>query len=268
MNRSKIKRKKDTLLLAINGFDSLIVAFSGGVDSSFLLAATHEIIKENLVAVTAVSPIHPERERKAAIEFARNLGVNHILLQSREMSQADFMANRKDRCYICKKNLFGNILKIASDMEIKNIAHGANVDDLEDFRPGFAAAREMGVAAPMVDAGLTKEDIRLLSKEMNLAVWNKPATACLATRIPYGTPITRKALKMVEEAENAILSLGFAACRVRFHGKVARIEVSLEDFERILDEIIRKKIVGKFREIGFSHISLDLEGYIQGSLNR
>ena len=268
MNQSKTKVKKKTLLLAINRFDSMIVAFSGGVDSSLLLAVAHETIKESLVAVTAVSHIHPEQERKTAIEFAKALGVKHILLQSREMDQPDFISNRKDRCYICKKNLFEDILKIASNMKIKNIVHGANIDDLEDFRPGFKAAREMGIVAPMIDAELTKQDIRLLSKEMNLTVWNKPSVPCLATRIPYGIPVTRKALKMIEEAENVVLSFDFTACRVRFHGKVARIEINSEDFERILDKTIRKKIVEKFRKIGFSHISLDMEGYIQGSLNR
>jgi len=244
-----LKTKKERLVSLLKQFEALIVAFSGGVDSTFLLAVAHETLKKNLVAITAESPIHPARENQAAVVFAQNLGVQHIVLQSREMSRPDFIANTKDRCYICKKYLLEDLLKIAKDMGIENVAHGVNVDDLEDFRPGFAAAYEMGIKAPLVDAGLNKDDIRALSKQMNLKTWNKPPMACLATRIPYGTPITEKALNMVD-------------------GNVARIEVDPVEIERVLEKGNRSAIIGKLREIGFFYVALDMEGYQQGSMNR
>ncbi len=261
MNRLTLNNKKERLALILKGFDSLMVAFSGGADSAFLLAVAHDVLKDNVVAVTAVSQIHPAREKKKAMEFAKNYGIKHIMLQSAEMSMPAFLANRKDRCYVCKKNLFEKFIKISSDIGIKYIVHGVNTDDLEDFRPGLTAAQEMGVLAPMVDVGLSKDDIRLLSKEMNLETWNKPALACLATRIPYGTPITVKALEMVDQAEDVLISLGFNACRVRKCEGMARIEVNPKEIESISDKKIRGTIVGKLKKIGFSHVAVDLEGY-------
>ena len=268
MNRLNLNNKKRRLALTLKELDSLMVAFSGGVDSAFLLAVAHEVLKKNVVAVTAVSEIHPPREKKKAMEFAKNYGIKHIMLQSKEMSVPAFLANSKDRCYVCKKNLFEKLIEIASDIGIKYIAHGANTDDLEDFRPGLTAAQEMGVLAPMIDAGLTKDDIRLLSKEMNLETWNKPALACLATRIPYGTPVTVKALEMVDQAEDVLINLGFNACRVRKHENMARIEVNPKEIETISDKKNREIIVRKLRKIGFSYVTVDLEGYIQGNMNR
>jgi len=268
MSPDSLKTKKERLASLLKQFEALIVAFSGGVDSTFLLAVAHETLKKNLVAITAKSPVHPARENQAATAFAQNLGVQHMVLQSREMSRPDFKANTKDRCYICKKYLFEDLLKIAKDRGIEHVAHGGNVDDLEDFRPGFAAAYEMEIKAPLVDAGLNKDDIRALSKQMNLKTWNKPPMACLATRIPYGTPITEKALNMVDQAELAILKLGFTTCRVRMHGNVARIEVDPVEIESVLEKGNRSAIIGKLREIGFFYVALDMEGYQQGSMNR
>jgi uncharacterized protein len=184
------------------------------------------------------------------------------------MLRSDFTANTKDRCYLCKKHLMEELLKIAGRRGIQHVAHGANIDDLNDYRPGFAAAQEMGIKAPMVDAKLTKNDIRRLSKQMNLITWNKPAMACLASRIPYGTLITEKDLKMVDQAEQVLFGLGFIGCRVRMHDKVARIEVDTGDIERLIHKKTRSVIVEKLRKIGFSHVAVDLEGYRQGSLNR
>ena len=246
----------------------MLIAYSGGVDSSFLLATAHEALKRNLVAITAKSPIHPVRESQDAKAFALKLGVKHMFIESREMSQADFRANTKKRCYLCKKYLFEDLLQIADDLGIKHVAHGANLDDFKDFRPGFDAAREMKITAPMVDAGLTKNDIRTLSKKMSLNIWNKPPMSCLATRIPYGTQITTEKLKMIGKAEQVILALGVKACRVRLHAKVARIEVDPGDIERILDPVVRSTIVREIRKIGFTHVAVDLEGYGQGSMNR
>ena len=268
MNKNHLAEKRDRLLSILKGYDSLLVAYSGGVDSSFLLAMAHEVLNKNLLAVTSASPLHPEREIREAIDFAKSLGVEHMVIQSREMQRADFISNTKERCYLCKKYLIEELLKISNHRKIQHVAHGANIDDLSDYRPGFAAAQEMGIKAPLVDAGLTKNDIRRLSKQMNLTTWNKPPMACLATRIPYGTPITIKDLKMIEQAEQVLTNIGFSGCRVRVHDKVARIEVDAGDIERIIDRKTRSLIVEKLRKIGFVHVAVDLEGYCQGSMNR
>ena len=267
MNRN-IQNNKEKLISMLKKYNNLIVAFSGGVDSTFLLQMANEVIEGNVVAVTAQSPLHPERETEFTKKFAKRLGIKHIIMQSREMSRPDFVANTKDRCYACKKLLAEDLLKLASDMGIKHVAHGANMDDLDDFRPGFKAAGEMGIIAPLMDAGMTKKDIRMLSKEMDLVTWDKPSMACLASRIPYGTPITDEALKKIDRAEQFVLSLGFISCRVRYHNEVARIEVSPGDFKRLFDDKTRIAIISKFKNIGFLYISMDLEGYIQGSMNR
>ncbi|MBW2201906.1 MAG: ATP-dependent sacrificial sulfur transferase LarE [Deltaproteobacteria bacterium] len=268
MNLDKSVTKKECLVNALKQYESLAVAFSGGVDSTFLLAVAHDVLKKKVIALTADSPVHPPQERAHAVELAKSFGVEHIVIKSREMDNIDFVANRKNRCYVCKKLLFEDILNLAMERGIRLVAHGANVDDLRDFRPGFKAAEEMGIVSPMVDAGLTKEDIRRLSKEMNLPTWDKPSMACLATRIPYGTPISLDALEMVDKAENFITCLGFMTCRVRHHGKVARIELSHRDFNKIMNEEIRDNVILALRKIGFSHIAVDMEGYIQGSMNR
>ena len=267
MNKD-IQNKKEKLISIIEKYDNLIVAFSGGVDSTFLLGVAREVLKDNVVAVTARSPVHPERETEFTKKFAKSSGIKHIMMQSREMSQENFVANTKDKCYLCKKLLAEDLLKLASEMGIKHVAHGANMDDMDDFRPGLKAAREMGIEAPLVDASLTKKDIRFLSKEMDLVTWDKPSMACLASRIPYGTPITDEALNKIDRAEQFILGLGFISCRVRYHKEVARIEVSPEDFKKTFDDKIRTVIINKLKDIGFLYISLDMEGYIQGSMNR
>lgn len=268
MNKNHLAEKRDRLLSILKGYGSLIVAYSGGVDSSFLLAMAHEALNKNLLAVTASSPLHPEWETREAENFAKSLGVKHIIIQSKEMNRADFKSNTKERCYLCKKHLMEELLKISSQRNIQHVAHGANIDDFNDYRPGFAAAQEMGIKAPLVDANLTKNDIRYLSKQMNLTTWNKPSMACLASRIPYGTPITIENLKMIEQAEQVLTDIGFTGCRVRVHGKVARIEVDAEDIKRIMDPNTRSFIVEKLRTIGFFHVAVDLEGYRQGSMNR
>ncbi len=266
MDIADLKFKK--LVRELKRFESLVVAFSGGVDSSFLLAVACQAVPGRVVAVTAESPVHPDREKKAAAAFAHRLGVEHITVQSGEMDLPGFVANSKDRCYICKKHVLAQIFNIASKMGISRVAHGANRDDFGDYRPGLKAAAEMGVAAPLVDAGLGKEDIRRFSREMNLPTWDKPSMACLASRIPYGTPITAGALDMVERAEDVLLGMGFAACRVRLHGRTARIEVDARDMPLLLANEVREKIVLQLKRIGFSHVAADLEGYVQGSLNR
>lgn len=267
MNKD-IQNKKEKLISILEKYDHLIVAFSGGIDSTFLLQTAYKVIGGNVIAVTAKSPIHPGRETEFTKKFAKRLGIKHIIMQSREMRKKSFVANTKDRCYICKKLFSEDLLKLASDMGVKHVAHGANIDDMDDFRPGLKAAREMGIESPLVDACLKKRDIRLLSKKMGLDTWDKPSMACLASRIPYGIPISDEALNKIDRAEQFIFSLGFISCRVRYHNEVARIEVSPGDFKRIFDDKTRMAIINEFKDIGFIYISMDLEGYIQGSLNR
>jgi uncharacterized protein len=248
--------------------DSLLIAFSGGVDSSYLAAVAQEVLQERVTAVTAVSPIHPLQEKLDAIKIAKEIGVNHVLRVTDELASQAFVANRKDRCYICKKNLFRLLETLASEHRFAAIAHGANVDDLADFRPGHQAAREMDVSAPLVDAGLTKADIRYLSRGMGLSTWNQPAQACLATRIPYGTEITAPALAMIEKAERVVYDLGFNLCRVRHHGSIARVEIDPLEFDRLITAPIREQLTAALKEIGFTYIALDLDGYVTGSMNR
>jgi len=238
------------------------------VDSTFLLALAYQVLGEKAMAATAISPTYPSREQQEAIRFTEERGIQHIVFQSDETSLPEFVSNGPDRCYHCKKSLSRELLKIAEERGIKHVAHAANMDDLNDYRPGLKAAREMGIIAPLMEAQLGKEEIRFLSKEMGLPTWDKPAMACLASRIPYGVPITDKKLKMVEEAEAFLASHGFKQYRVRHHGSVARIEVETSELRKMTEPKLREEIVERFRQIGFHHIAVDLEGYTPGSMNR
>lgn len=263
-----LQAKNVKLRALLSELDSLLVAFSGGVDSSYLLAVAHSVLGERLLAVTAYSPVHPDSEKKAALDLVGSMGARHMLIPSGEMALPEFTRNPSDRCYHCKVHLFGVLLRLAEEKGLQYVAHGANLDDLNDYRPGLQAAREMGIKAPLMDAGLTKADIRELAREMGLAVWDKPAMACLASRIPYGTTLTVQKLAMVEKAEKVLHELGFRHCRVRHHGSLARIEVPMEAFQAILEKGRATEIVGRLQALGFLHIALDLEGYTQGSMNR
>lgn len=261
-------KKKKRLIAILKAYESLVVAFSGGVDSTFLLAATQEALGDRVTAVTADSPIHSRREIREALETAKALGVKHIVVPFAEMTAPGFAANPPDRCYSCKQIIFSEIIRIAASMGVERVAHGVNLDDMGDYRPGLKAAEEMGVVAPLADAGLSKADIRALSRRMGLATWNKPSMACLASRIPYGRPITPGVLKMVEAAEEILQGLGFSGCRVRHHGDVARIEMAVRDVSRAARSAVRSQILKGLKDIGFTHVAVDLEGYVQGSLNR
>ncbi|MBU4001197.1 MAG: ATP-dependent sacrificial sulfur transferase LarE [Proteobacteria bacterium] len=263
-NSQKIARLQEV----IRKYGKMLIAFSGGVDSSLLLAVAWEVLKDNVLAVTGVSPIHPKSEIEKAIRFAKSLGVSHRVLPSHEMDLADFLENNPERCYFCKKSLVLDLQKIAEANSIPHIADGSNLDDLKDYRPGFKAAKELGIVSPLVEAGLTKKDIRNLSKDMGLETWDQPSQPCLATRLPYGTPITEDVLLKVARAEAVLSSLGIPVSRVRHHGELARIEVPAEVFQEIMKEEARRLILDKFREIGYLYIALDLGGYFQGSMNR
>ena len=262
------REKKEILVSMLKEMPSLLVAFSGGVDSSFLLAVAYDALKDRVIAATADSITFPSREKEEAIEFAAKLGVEHIVFQSDESTIPEFIANGADRCYFCKRSLSKELIGIAKERSIKNIAFAANIDDLKDYRPGIEAAKEIGIVSPLVEVKLSKGEIRFLSKEMGLSTWDKPAMACLASRIPYGTPITIEKLKTVEDSEDFLFRMGFKQLRVRHHGPVARIETSEMQFRRFLNKNIRKKVVERFKELGFKYVSLDLEGFVSGSMNR
>ena len=268
IDESLARSKKELLLHELSRLDSLLVAFSGGVDSSLLLASAHQALGDKVVAVTATSSIHSRREQDEAGKFTRERDISHIIFKTDVTKIPEFLSNTPDRCYYCKKALSKEFLRIAKEKDINNVAHGANVDDLGDYRPGFRAAEEAGIIAPLMGAGLSKAEIRFLAREMGLAEWDKPAMACLASRFPYGSAITEKGLKMVEEAEEFLLNEGFRDLRVRHHGPVARIEISTSDLRKIVSNDTRKAIVEKLRSIGFEHIALDLEGHISGKMNR
>ena len=248
----------------------VLVAFSGGVDSTLLLYVARETLSaENVLAVTAVSEIMPQREKKDAVELARKIGVDHLLIESREMADPDFTRNPHDKCYRCKKSRYQSLVDLAAERRFAFVLDGENADDHKDFRPGSRAARELGVRSVLSEAGFTKEKIRSLSKRLGLPTWDKPSCACLASRIPYHDPITRRKLWQVDQGEDFLRSLKVSEqVRVRHHGDTARLEILPGDLAKLLEEKVRSKIITYFKSIGFTFVALDLEGYETGSLNR
>ena len=246
---------------------SVIVAYSGGVDSAFLAAVSHRVLGSKSLALTAESPSLAPSELRDAVSLARDLGLNHRVVQTQEVERADYLANNPNRCYFCKDELYTHVSRIAGDEGFSWVANGTNMDDLGDFRPGQNAAKQYGVRSPLVEAELSKTEIRSLSRDMGLPVWDKPAQACLSSRIPYGTPVSVEALTQIASAEEYLRGLGLGQLRVRHHGTVARIEVPPSDFAALLDEEVRNGITRHFRSIGYSYVTLDLEGFRSGSMN-
>jgi uncharacterized protein len=263
--KEQLQKKLGNLRKIIRNTDGAVVAFSGGVDSTFLLKVAAEMLGDNVIAVTANSETYPKRELEEAKQFVKSQAIKHIVIDTLELEIAGFADNPPDRCYYCKHELFSKLTDIAKDNGIKFVMDGSNFDDRNDHRPGMRAAKQLGVISPLKDSEMTKEDIRELSKEFGLSTWNKPSFACLSSRFPYGTKITPDKLLVVGEAEDFIRGLGFQELRVRHHDTIARIEVGRADLESIV--VFADQITEKLRSLGFLYVTLELSGYKTGSMN-
>ena len=262
-----MEEKLASLKGIVSNMGSVLIAFSGGVDSSFLLKVTHDVLKDKVVAATASSETYPASELEAARKIARELGVKHLIIQTEELSNQNFAKNSPQRCYFCKTELFTRLNKIAKEQGLNYVVDASNYDDLADFRPGMQAGQELGVKSPLKEARLTKAEIRSLSYKMNLATWDKPSLACLASRIPYGTKITREKLKRVDEGERFLRDLGIRQLRIRDHDGIARIEVAPEEMSLFWQKDMTGLIIDKLKKLGYTYVTLDLEGYRTGSMN-
>ena len=262
-----IQKKLKTLEHILQDMRGVVVAFSGGVDSTFLLNVAHTVLGENTLAVTAQSPTFPADELKQAKEYAHSLGVNYRVIKTNELSSDKFINNPPERCYYCKKELFSTLLEIARSRDIPWVADGSNRDDARDYRPGMRAVKELGIRQPLFEAGLYKDEIRVLSKKLNLPTWDKPAYACLSSRLPYGESITLVKLQQIERAEKFLQGLGFRQVRVRHYKNMARIEVLPEEIGRFFKQDLRTKVAAKLKKLGYQYVTLDLQGYRTGSMN-
>jgi uncharacterized protein len=267
MNNDELDAKYRRLLDLLAARGSAAVAFSGGVDSSFLCHAAAAALGKNAIAITVVSPMLPKSEIRCAAEVARKVGIEHILIEENDIDD-EVAANPKERCYFCKKLEFGAILEVAQRRGINTVLDGSNMDDLGDYRPGLKALAELEICSPLREAELTKAEIRELSRRYGLPTWGKPAFACLASRIPYGERIDTAKLARVEKAEDALRAAGFRQFRVRSHGDIARIEVAPEERRRFFDESTLDSISQSLKSFGFLYVALELEGYVMGNMNR
>lgn len=262
-----LHQKYEALRQILKDCGSVAVAFSSGVDSAFLLYVAHQTLGEKALAVTARSFSFPKREQEESVDFCKRYGIRQIIVQTGDLQLDCFRTNPPDRCYHCKKAIFTALLDIAAQNGMAAVADGSNMDDLGDYRPGMKALREAGVRSPLQEAGLTKEEIRQLSCELGLPTWDKPSFACLASRFVYGEEITEEKLRMVEQAEQLLLDLGFRQLRVRIHGKMARIELLPEDIARFMSDDVRIPVYDRLKALGFSYVTLDLGGFRTGSMN-
>ncbi len=264
---SDLQPKQDRLFDALRNMERVIVAYSGGTDSAYLAWAAHRALGENALAITADSASIPESHKRDAEAFVRQFGIRHEYIETHEFENPDYIQNDANRCFHCKDELFTRLEAAGLARGIANIVYGVNQDDLGDYRPGQKAAKLHDVKAPLVDAGLTKPEIRELSRQAGLPTWNRPAAACLSSRIPYGTPVTIQNIKTVEVGEEQLKSLGFRQFRTRFHGELVRIEISRDEMEQALTLEMAGKLTAIFKQLGFKYVTLDLQGYRQGSLN-
>jgi uncharacterized protein len=267
LRQSNIAEKKAALRLHLEGLGRLLVAYSGGVDSAYLAWAAHQALGDRMLAVIADSPSLARTQLSDAIAFAREQNIPLEVVATAEFERPEYIRNDAQRCFFCKDELFALMEKLRAERDFDAIAYGVNLDDQGDFRPGQKAAKNHRVAAPLLDARLTKEDIRELARESGLRIWNKPASACLSSRIEYGRPVTREALSMVEKGEDALRGLGFHQFRVRHHGDIARIEIAREELPRALDQAMAAEFTRIFKALGFKFVTLDLEGFRSGSMN-
>jgi uncharacterized protein len=264
---SALRKKEAALLESLRGKGRMMVAFSGGVDSSYLAWAAHRALGEDCLSVTAVSPSYPASHRAMAEEIVAQFSLPHRFIETHEMESASYRANASDRCYHCKSELFETMDRLGVELDFDATCYGVNTDDTSDFRPGHRAADEHQVLAPFLEVGLSKSEIRSLSRAVGLPTADLPASACLSSRLPYGTEVTIERLGQVERGEEVLRELGFRQLRLRHHGELARIEIDPRELPRALDPTMAKRIVDRIKPLGFRYVSLDLEGYRTGSLN-
>ncbi len=263
----EVEEKLSKLKVIVSKLESVVVAFSGGVDSTLVAKVCYDTLKDNSMAVTARSETYPDFEFKESQKLASEIGIKHLVVDTSELAIEGFANNPPERCYFCKTELFGKLKEIAKEHGFLNVADGANLDDTQEFRPGLKASKELDVRSPLKEAGLAKEDIREVSKFLNLPNWNKPAYACLSSRFPYGQSITEEKISMVSEAEKYLRDLGLIQFRVRHHETIARIEVLPGDIHTLTNSPAKEELTAKFKEIGFTYVTLDLAGYRSGSMN-
>lgn len=264
---AELQRKQERLFGLLADMGKLLVAYSGGTDSAYLAWAAHRVLGAEALAVTADSASIPVSHKRDAVDFVEQFGIPHRFIETREFDNPEYTRNDSNRCFHCKDELFQRMNELGDELGVNTIAYGVNKDDTSDFRPGHRAAQKHAVRAPLLEAGLAKDEIRSLSRGAGLPTWDRPAAACLSSRIPYGTTVTPENVKLVERGEEALKELGFRVYRVRYHGELARIEIGKDEMERALRMEMAETLSAIFRDLGFQYVTLDLSGYRQGSLN-